>query len=323
MAAPGRLAASLALALALAERVAAASLWGAAKEPVREAEAPTLPEWVAAAYLRYVRGQEHLVLEAALLAVIAYLLTRKSFKPASAGAEDRLRLSAAEIDDLCAEWEPEPLVPKPAGASAEAVEAAHARAPAPSRAAPPDAAVEGLLGAHAVVAGRRCLNLGTPNYLGLQGHPGIMAACERTIEKYGCGSCGPRGFYGTLDVHLDLEAATAAFLGVEEAILYSYDAALASSVLPAFCKRGDFIVADERVGFPVQAGLTLSRSVVRFFKHNDPADLERVLRDLDGRGPRPTKKGPTNRRFIVMEGAPRGRGRGPPRPAPPARARLG
>lgn len=25
------------------------------------------------------------------------------------------------------------------------------------------------------------------------------------MNKYGVGSCGPRGFYGTIDVHLELE----------------------------------------------------------------------------------------------------------------------
>ena len=33
----------------------------------------------------------------------------------------------------------------------------------------------------------------------------VQAACRKTVEKYGIGSCGPRGFYGTIDVHLTLE----------------------------------------------------------------------------------------------------------------------
>lgn len=35
--------------------------------------------------------------------------------------------------------------------------------------------------------------------------PPVQAACRKTVEKYGIGSCGPRGFYGTIDVHLTLE----------------------------------------------------------------------------------------------------------------------
>lgn len=33
----------------------------------------------------------------------------------------------------------------------------------------------------------------------------MQEKCKATINKYGLGACGPRGFYGTIDVHLDLE----------------------------------------------------------------------------------------------------------------------
>ena len=33
----------------------------------------------------------------------------------------------------------------------------------------------------------------------------MQAACRKCIDKYGVGSCGPRGFFGTIDVHLELE----------------------------------------------------------------------------------------------------------------------
>jgi hypothetical protein len=41
-----------------------------------------------------------------------------------------------------------------------------------------------------------------PSYLKLVQ---VREACRATIRKYGVGSCGPRGFYGTIDVHLQLE----------------------------------------------------------------------------------------------------------------------
>ena len=40
--------------------------------------------------------------------------------------------------------------------------------------------------------------------------------------KYGVGSCGPRGFYGTIDVHLELEEALAKFVGTEVRLSYIY-----------------------------------------------------------------------------------------------------
>ena len=40
--------------------------------------------------------------------------------------------------------------------------------------------------------------MATHNYLGLSGNVDIEQAAVETIRKYGVGSCGPRGFYGTV-----------------------------------------------------------------------------------------------------------------------------
>ncbi len=72
-----------------------------------------------------------------------------------------------------------------------------------------------------------------------------QAAARSTVARYGVGSCGPRGFYGTFDVHLDLEQQLAAFMGTQEAIIYSYDTATITSVIPAFASRPDLLVVDE------------------------------------------------------------------------------
>ncbi len=98
----------------------------------------------------------------------------------------------------------------------------------------------------------------------------LQDSCVGSVEKYGVGSCGPRGFYGTIgsyllwlfsiiyilwpqkknlailwfaDVHLDCESKIANFLGTQDSILYSYGISTIFSVIPAFCKKGDIIVA--------------------------------------------------------------------------------
>ena len=73
----------------------------------------------------------------------------------------------------------------------------------------------------------------------------LQRACEATINKYGVGSCGPRGFYGTIDVHLDLEKRIANFMETEESIIYAYDLATVPSILPAFANAKDLIICDE------------------------------------------------------------------------------
>lgn len=53
-------------------------------------------------------------------------------------------------------------------------------------------------GKHITINGQNCLNLGTHNYLGLLNSPDIRENAIAAIRKYGVGSCGPRGFYGTI-----------------------------------------------------------------------------------------------------------------------------
>ena len=120
----------------------------------------------------------------------------------------------------------------------------------------------------------------------------------QTLRTYGVGPCGPPGFYGTQDVHVKTEADVAAHLGTPACIVYAQAFSTISSVIPAFSKRGDIVVADRRVNYAVRKGIQISRSTVRWFEHNDLADLERVLaavvREQAGK--------PLTRRFIVTEG---------------------
>ena len=145
------------------------------------------------------------------------------------------------------------------------------------------------------------LDLVSTSFLGFEERPEIRALCRQAIEKYGCGSCGPRGFYGTVDVHLELEQRFAAFMGTEAAILYSFDIATPLSTIPAFCKAGDLIVMDGGCSFALRQAVELSRSQVLTFRHNDAADLERVLAEVDAEASRKGRK-KLKLRFIVIEG---------------------
>ena len=103
-----------------------------------------------------------------------------------------------------------------------------------------------------------------------------------------------------IDVHMKLEEDIADFLGTEAAIVYAQGFSTISSVIPAFCKRGDIIVADRGVNFAIQKGLQMSRSTIRWYDHNDMKSLELVLETIEKE--RRKKKGPLTRRFIVTEG---------------------
>jgi len=122
--------------------------------------------------------------------------------------------------------------------------------------------VEGRPGKFLQVDGVKYLNMATHNYLGFVDEESMITEAENCIRKYGVGSCGPRGFYGTfgedyflllllpgtcsfvsVDVHIKLEEAIAEFMKLEETALYSYGFATISSAIPSYAKNGDIVFA--------------------------------------------------------------------------------
>lgn len=162
--------------------------------------------------------------------------------------------------------------------------------------------ISSKVGKRIIIDDKDCLNLGSHNYLGLLDNKNIEKNAITTVEKYGVGSCGPRGFYGTTDVHLELEERLAKFMDAEEAIVYSYGFSTVASAIPAYSKRRDIIFADEKVNFAIQKGIDASRSTVRYFKHNDYMDFERLLVEQNKEDIKNTKKALKIRRFLIVEG---------------------
>ncbi|CAL5408894.1 unnamed protein product [Camellia sinensis] len=189
-------------------------------------------------------------------------------------------LTKKEIDELCDEWVPESLIPP---------------ITEEMRYEPP--ILESAAGPHTIINGKEVVNFASANYLGFVGHEKLIESCTSALEKYGVGSCGPRGFYGTVDVHLDCEAKIAKFLGTPDCILYPYGLSTMFSAIPAFSKKGDIIVADEGVHWGIQNGLYLSRSTIVYFKHNDMESLQSTLEKFTVKNKRAKKL----RRYIVVE----------------------
>ncbi|XP_014677729.1 PREDICTED: serine palmitoyltransferase 1-like [Priapulus caudatus] len=222
----------------------------------------------------------HLLLEAFLVLWILRLILTKSYKP------HKTRLGAKEKEELIAEWTPEPLVPD----TPSDHYTLHPRV------------VDGKPGKTVTINGKKILNMGTLNFLNMIENKAMEEAAITSLKTYGVGSCGPRGFYGTVDAHLQLEDKLAKFLGVEEAVLYSFGFSTISSAIPAYAKRGDVLFVDAGVSFAIQQGIAASRSHVRYFKHNDVDDLKRLLQlqaDTDSKHP---KRARVIRKFVIVEG---------------------
>jgi serine palmitoyltransferase len=146
--------------------------------------------------------------------------------------------------------------------------------------------------------GRVVSNLASHNFYNFVANETVKEKAIQTLRTYGVGPCGPPGFYGTQDVHMRTEADIAAFLGTEACIVYAQAFSTISSVIPAFSKRGDIIVADKAINQAARKGIQISRSTVRWYEHNDMDDLQRVLRTVV----REQARKPLTRRFIITEG---------------------
>lgn len=146
--------------------------------------------------------------------------------------------------------------------------------------------------------GRTVTNLASYNFYNFVGNEQVKEKAIQTLRTYGVGPCGPPQFYGTQDVHMKTEADIASCLGTEKCIVYAQAFSTISSVIPAFCKRGDIIVADRAVNYAIRKGLQICRSTIRYYEHNNMEDLERVLQKVV----KEQAKKPLTRRFIVTEG---------------------
>ena len=99
------------------------------------------------------------------------------------------------------------------------------------------------------------------------------------IKEYGCGSCGPRNFYGGTMEHVTLEDEIKKYYNTDEAIIISYGHNLMSSVVPVFAKPGNVILVDELCNYPIQLGCRLGKAKVIKYQHNNIKDLEQKLNE--------------------------------------------
>ncbi|KAM3165151.1 Serine palmitoyltransferase 1 [Lachancea thermotolerans] len=216
-------------------------------------------------------------------------------KPRKQGEQAAPKLSEREVEALLDEWEPEPIAQQNIKLEwrAKSTPVLMGNSSAPTRV--------NLTRDEGRESYSDVLNCASTSFLQISSDPEFVKAAKDTIHQYGVGACGPAGFYGNQDVHSELEYNLARFFGTERAVLYGQDFCIAASVIPAFTKRGDVIVADDRVNVALQNALQLSRSTVYYYNHNDMEALEELLEQLQER--ELNEKLPSlPRKFIVTEG---------------------
>jgi glycine C-acetyltransferase len=130
-------------------------------------------------------------------------------------------------------------------------------------------------------ADRRVLNMCANNYLGLAGHPDLIAAAHAALDRWGYGLASVRFICGTQQIHKDLEAALSRFLGTEDTLLYSSCFDANGGLFETLLGAEDAVISDELNHASIIDGVRLCKAQRYRYKNNDLADLEARLREAD------------------------------------------
>ncbi|MEO8926515.1 MAG: aminotransferase class I/II-fold pyridoxal phosphate-dependent enzyme [Caulobacteraceae bacterium] len=144
-----------------------------------------------------------------------------------------------------------------------------------------------------VLDGRRTILMGTNNYLGLTFDADCIEKAVEATRSQGTGTTGSRMANGTYEGHWLLEEALAKFYARRHAMVFSTGYQANLGMLSGLVGRGDHLMLDADSHASIYDGSRLGGAEVIRFRHNNPDDLYKRLRRLDGA---------PGDRLIVVEG---------------------
>ena len=127
------------------------------------------------------------------------------------------------------------------------------------------------------------INFASYNYLGLSYRPEVIEAVCDAVRKYGAGASGSPVLSGTMDLYKRLSTEMADFKGKEGALIFPTGYSANVGLISGLMRPGDLIVADKLAHASIVDGMILSKATSRFFKHNNPEDLDRKLAGFSGK----------------------------------------
>ncbi len=136
------------------------------------------------------------------------------------------------------------------------------------------------------------LNFCANNYLGLSSNPEVIQAAKESIDSHGFGMSSVRFICGTQNIHKELEEKIAAFLGMEDAILYAAAFDANGGLFEPILNKEDAIISDSLNHASIIDGIRLCKAARYRYETNNMEDLEAKLKEAQG----------ARRRLIATDG---------------------
>lgn len=137
------------------------------------------------------------------------------------------------------------------------------------------------------VDGRRMLQFSTNDYLGMSVHPEVRAVAAEWAARHGVSApMGARPLTGTVELHLEFERCIAAFKRTEAALSFTMGAGAMLGSVACLARPHDLLIMDQLAHASLVAGARIAGATIKYFRHNDPGNLERVLRRCDPEKPK-------------------------------------